>query len=294
MIHIDFDPDQLAGEVREEWDNWQKKATAFIEQAIASWEAEQQPSLNAAVWKDLRDWLLEHVFRGKCAYCETRLVRSTYDAEHFRPKARVQVLNANNHLETIAHPGYFWLAYFWKNILPSCEFCNRSGGKANQFPVRNQHVTPTLLTEDAVQNLLRQPFRGAPSQAFYYLHPDDLDVLEEPLLLNPYVDQPDDHLDFTDGIAAPRNASERGRVSVEVYNLNDERIIAARLEAQDIALTQFLLKFATTDGSIQDKQAAAQAAILEYKTGEAEYSAAVMDYLQSSSEKLVEAVRVLM
>ena len=68
---------------------------------------------------------LVDLFHGKCAYCES-FYSSTQpmDVEHFRPKGAVA--------EDDEHPGYYWLAATWENLLPSCIDCNR---QRNQFDV---------------------------------------------------------------------------------------------------------------------------------------------------------------
>ncbi|WP_447896822.1 hypothetical protein [Stenotrophomonas acidaminiphila] len=67
--------------------------------------------------KDVID-ALNVLFSGKCAYCESSIkaVEPT-DIEHFRPKGRV--------FECADHPGYWWLAAEWTNLLASCIDCNR-------------------------------------------------------------------------------------------------------------------------------------------------------------------------
>ena len=61
---------------------------------------------------------LHQLFHGKCAYCETFYAAvHPMDVEHFRPKGAVA--------EDEAHPGYWWLAMKWDNLLPSCIDCNR-------------------------------------------------------------------------------------------------------------------------------------------------------------------------
>lgn len=61
---------------------------------------------------------LETLFHGKCAYCESRYdVSGPVDIEHFRPKGGVE--------GDPDHPGYWWLAADWVNLLPSCLDCNR-------------------------------------------------------------------------------------------------------------------------------------------------------------------------
>ncbi|MEF9674035.1 hypothetical protein QNM99_25505 [Pseudomonas sp. PCH446] len=39
------------------------------------------------------------------------------DVEHYRPKGAVS--------EDASHPGYWWVAMDWDNLLPSCIDCNR-------------------------------------------------------------------------------------------------------------------------------------------------------------------------
>src|SRR3954454_1457494 len=60
---------------------------------------------------------LEELFHRKCAYCEISTARVDWEVEHYRPKGRVA--------ERQGHPGYYWLAYDWDNLFPSCTFCNQ-------------------------------------------------------------------------------------------------------------------------------------------------------------------------
>ena len=51
--------------------------------------------------------------------------------------------------------------------------------------------------------------------------PDDKISNEEPLLVNPTVEEPSQHLTFDlFGSAIPRGDSDKGKVSISVYNLN--------------------------------------------------------------------------
>lgn len=84
---------------------------------------------------------LNALFLGKCAYCESSIkaVEPT-DIEHFRPKGRVA--------ECPGHPGYWWLAAAWDNLLASCIDCNRrrhhdacDAGHATGGQVANGPVT---------------------------------------------------------------------------------------------------------------------------------------------------------
>jgi uncharacterized protein (TIGR02646 family) len=162
---------------------------------------------------------LKDAFGGRCAYCET-----FYDAtqptavEHFRPKGEVTIAGRRT------PPGYWWLASNWNNLLPSCTDCNSprkqdfpaglpaTAGKANAFP---------LPTEK----------RRA--------HRDGEEKNERPLLLHPYFDDPEEHLEFVwdtgtvdDGQIRPRRIrgreSVRGRTTIEVCALQRLGLVANR------------------------------------------------------------------
>ena len=101
-------------------------------------------------------------FYGKCAYCESYITDFQHgDIEHFRPKGGITDENDNQVVlkddrgnptldatgEPKPHPGYYWLAYNWQNLLPSCAICNQPSsagskkiGKHNRFPVGGNHA----------------------------------------------------------------------------------------------------------------------------------------------------------
>src|ERR1700676_5569499 len=132
MVRVSFNPNTLQEPLKSEWQSWVAEAEAATQRAIEAWEtwrAEGSPgkfkcALEEKVWGDLKAWLIKNIFQNKCAYCETREVRSPYHAEHFRPKGRVRfrakgekklckvVINDEEGKQT-EHPGYFWLAYNW-------------------------------------------------------------------------------------------------------------------------------------------------------------------------------------
>jgi hypothetical protein len=151
---------------------------------------------------------LETLFKGKCAYCESRYAGTQpVDVEHWRPKGKVHERGPDGTKVVLA--GYHWLASTWDNLLPSCIDCNRERtqrdfltgqeetlGKANQFPVDG----PRMIA----------PIPGNPSPA-----------LDRALLLNPCTDEPAEHLEFhDDGAVIPANASPLGIESIRVYALN--------------------------------------------------------------------------
>ncbi len=151
---------------------------------------------------------LKELFRGKCAYCEGRYsVSQPMDAEHFRPKDGVAVAGE---LKT----GYWWLASEWTNLYAVCIDCGRvrdqdvvgervRSGKGDRFPLADEACRAT-----------------APGQ----------EAEEEPLLLDPCVDDPEEHLVFTDdGLVV--SETPRGRTTIEVLGLNRAGLVARRREA---------------------------------------------------------------
>ena len=88
-------------------------------------------------WVALRD-AFETFSNGKCWYVECRNPGADNDIDHFRPKLRVS--------EDPTHPGYYWLAFNWRNLRLSCHRANRlrrnpdapvTGGKGDHFPLLN-------------------------------------------------------------------------------------------------------------------------------------------------------------
>ncbi len=172
---------------------------------------------------------LEKLFDGKCAYCESFYASTApIDVEHFRPKGKIE------HSET--HPGYWWLAAEWENLLPSCIDCNRK---------RRQHIV--LSKEDIVNlsALVKRPKTSGgkkdsfPINGIRATDPASSLAAEEALLINPALesDAPSDHIDFhlEDDVcvAYPKvdqdgKKSKRGIVSIEIYGLNRLGLVQAR------------------------------------------------------------------
>jgi len=136
--------------------------------------------------------------RSKCCYCETRYVDSRHLAiEHFRPKTGVR--QSRKHAEE--YPGYYWLAYDWDNLLLSCHECN-SDCKGTLFPLSN-------------------PRARARS------HHDDSTV-ERALLINPALQDPRDHIRFSN--ETPFHRTRKGSVTIEVIGLRRDSLRETRLK----------------------------------------------------------------
>lgn len=170
-------------------------------------------------------------FHGKCAYCESLIVADqTGDVEHFRPiNAVTDADNSPIMVDTPngpkPHPGYYWVAYDWHNLLPSCIACNRPQksnnegkliGKWNRFPVKD----------------------------FRAVNPGE-EIREEPLLINPIHENPEDHLEIDEtGIMKPKNESERGKACIDILGLNArEGLLEARKRCYDDTKARLIMLY---------------------------------------------------
>lgn len=179
---------------------------------------QSQFDFNAFRAQEVRSALFQ-LFQGKCAYCETPITREfSGDVELFRPASAV--------VENAKHFGYWWLATDWENLLISCVVCNRQRyrdlrravtGKANRFPLADE--------------------------AKRALGPDDDLRREAPLLLDPCVDDPDEHLMF-DWSGRVESDTPRGQITIAVLDLNRPDL----LEARSIAAARIKVALAQTAG----------------------------------------------
>lgn len=189
------------------WNAWNERADRETSSLIAG----PHRKIKESLYKEAQSWIVS-TFHGKCAYCEVRLdvCQHKGDLDHYRPKSRVT--DQHGRLVVIrgaAHPGYFWLAYRWWNLLPSCISCNRPS-----------------IGEDGVRRGKWDRFPVAGPYAFTCL--DDL-TREKPLLLNPYEDDPDKHLSFDVETGMVTHKTERGRMTIHTLGLNREGLVDARL-----------------------------------------------------------------
>jgi hypothetical protein len=93
--HVTFNPDALPAEKKTWWDTWIVEAATATQELVSKWEQTGKltaDDFDAEIWSKLKVWLLDNVFRGKCAYCETHVeqARQPGHAEHFRPKGAVK------------------------------------------------------------------------------------------------------------------------------------------------------------------------------------------------------------
>src|SRR5712691_15858 len=153
MIKIEFDePTSTA------WFNLRQECAAATLQRIAAVQRGESPPITDLYKNQKPVYMsLSGPFHGKCAYCESFIAADQPgDLDHFRPKGKVtnsdhqSIMIQDEQGHAMPHPGYYWLAYDWRNLLPSCEDCNRPStqktggqliGKWDQFPVKGIRAT---------------------------------------------------------------------------------------------------------------------------------------------------------
>lgn len=260
MIHINFtEPED------KDWKDWKVKCAKETKKLIKRFQNGQELKISKTLYKEQKPvfFNLEDNFYGKCAYCES-LITNTHpgDVEHFRPKGAVTDLKNKPIIITIdgqkrPHPGYYWLAYEWTNLLPSCIDCNRlsSGnsqgkviGKGKKFPLKNK----------------------------YAIEPGD-ETDEEPLLINPRSEDPAKYLVIDKfGLLHPYEESERGHMCIKVFGLNDRpTLIDERKRMYETAADDYALAWISVYARSANLQKRIKK-IEEYKKGKRPYSIAAI------------------
>ena len=255
------------------WHNWRQQCQREQELHNNGIEAGNKLSPKGRVYKGedyniKKDFYFNSnvPFYGKCAYCEKKITSTQYgDIEHFRPKEAASDLNFNS---IDNHPGYYWLCYDWKNLLPSCELCNRKStfggvviGKHTRFPVRDYRAT--------------QP--GDESQ-------------EEPLLIHPLFEDPADHIDVdSTGVMHAKNGSDRGLTCIDIFGLNSRDLPSERKERYDEIRSKMGLLFLALGQSNPDNPEVSKLLqqIQSIKDGHGEFTAIARKAMKDAKENLV-------
>ncbi len=181
----------------------------------------ENKSISPNCYKKSRE-KLEEQFNGKCAYCETKyLATSDSWIEHYRPKSE-----------------YYWLAYQWSNLLPTCTKCNRT--KSNCFPLINE------------ANKVKEPplLNGK-------LNTDDCKadsailLNEHAFVLHPEIDNPKEYFDFQIaedhegieiiGIDSIKHDKYKGRgdATIKICDLNRTELKIDRLKIIEEIIDNF-------------------------------------------------------
>jgi len=109
---------------------------------------------------------------------------------------------------------YYWLTYDWTNLLLACPICNRQH-KRDQFPLANPDMKAVS-------------------------HHDDIE-LEEPLLINPAEDNPEEFLMFRKEVIFSVNRNIRGTKTIEALGLDKNNVEDERREIYNELRNKFIL-----------------------------------------------------
>lgn len=157
---------------------------------------------------------LNSIYNQKCGYCESFSNHvATLQVEHYRPKAKVT--------EDKNHKGYYWLGCEWSNLLLACSKCNGKGAKGNFFPILGNRIQNGTPFDDAGIFIRTSLIADRPSL-----------INEKPLLLNPELDYPEQHLTFR-YLGSLDGLSVKGKKSIDIYRLNRDSLLKRRQEIVD-------------------------------------------------------------
>lgn len=137
---------------------------------------------------------LAALFDRKCAFCEVPSTSVPAEPIFYRPPNGVAESSGG-----YLGDHYWRQAFSWSNLYYACAFCQRN--KGNRFPVDGP--------------------RASAGAELVEIHQ------EQGILLDPCRDEPSRHLLFSaDGRVS--GATERGRITIEIFNLNRPQLVALR------------------------------------------------------------------
>ena len=267
MIARTFTP-PVADAVWDAWINSAESATSDLLLKASIGQIITSDDIVGKIYKGVRTELFT-AFQGKCAFCEVIFANDQPgDVEHYRPKCGVLDEQGN---PVPGHNGYYWLAYHWKNLLPSCADCNRGRydrdgkffGKAEYFPVRGQRA----------------------------LQPGE-EALEQPLLLNPTIHDPNDHLIFDPKTGFIAGKTDEGRTTISILGLNRERLPETRKKAYSAARSA-LTEVAGACFLNEERTNELLTELEDHKSGKSGYSMAARRALEDFGSKLTRVAQAL-
>ncbi|HEX7809336.1 MAG TPA: AAA family ATPase, partial [Thermoanaerobaculia bacterium] len=141
---------------------------------------------------------LTQLFEHKCAFCESLILSDENAAAHFRPTDGAIGLDGK-----FSADHYWWLGFQWENLYAACSSCIRAKGL--RFPVQGTRAK------------LGEPYEKVVAS-------------ESPLLLDPCIDNPTEHLVFAMN-GRVSSATERGRATIEIFALNRAALVQGRRQA---------------------------------------------------------------
>jgi len=245
-----------------EWTKLIDETRKAREQLIEDVKNGKEPEVKSALYTRYKQFLLK-LFNGKCAYCETKITAAQPgDVEHFRPKGRVvdenfKPIRVRQNGKEVEHPGYYWLAYDWSNLLPSCTDCNR-------FRLYGDRASGVPRADIGAGKADRFPLKDETKRA---LHPDD-EAKEMALLIDPTQIDPAQHFYFlSNGTIKPK--TPEGEATLKVFGLNlREELLEARGLAYEDAESTFDKYITAITGRNPEREKSAAARVnrmYEYK-----------------------------
>ncbi|MBK9497785.1 MAG: hypothetical protein IPO06_00120 [Leptospiraceae bacterium] len=167
---------------------------------------------------------LYELYHSKCGYCEIKEHNDVLQIDHYRPKNR-----KSNRKDYNEFKGYYWLALEWSNLVLVCGYCNRY--KSEQFDISGtvRAKVENFLTNNEIDI----------SKCII----SNLELKQEnPLIVNPEVDNPDNSLYFkNDGTIHAKD--NKGIYTIKVFHLYDDRLVKKRKEIIDHYIEDFLNKY---------------------------------------------------
>ncbi|HHU0331268.1 TPA: AAA family ATPase [Klebsiella variicola] len=149
-------------------------------------------------FKRLRSILVD-TFEARCCYCEIYADQSSSGViERFRPRGSPPV----NETKRPQSSSYWHLQFDWRNLYWACATCNRY--KADRFPLFGESAPPGLRYDQILEH-------------------------EEPILLDPCHDNPDEHLRFLEN-GFVEGLTSRGMETIQLLDLNRRQLIISREE----------------------------------------------------------------
>jgi 5-methylcytosine-specific restriction endonuclease McrA len=141
---------------------------------------------------------LEAAHYKKCCYCESVFEATSYgEVEHYRPKGVISPKKKGRKI----HPGYYWLAYEWNNLLYICKRCNRN--KSYYFPLEDDSMRARNHNENIAN--------------------------ESPLFVKPSIDDPLMHISFRED--AIFGLTVKGKMTIEYLKLDRIGLFESRRES---------------------------------------------------------------
>lgn len=141
---------------------------------------------------------LDVAFYGKCGYCESKIESPELGTvDRYRPNNGVR--DKSEFYQDL----YWWLTFEWDNLIYCCKECNQY--KGNYFPIKGSRA---LNEKDEYEN-------------------------EHRMLLNPYIDEPGNHLNyFYSDLGHIDALTDEGNQTIELLRLNRTNLIEGRKKAR--------------------------------------------------------------